>query len=567
MPAFTRRIALVSCLISLFVTLGASALPAQAGAEPLLVGPTEVSSGQVVTYTTNGKCDNDRTRTRVLVTSGDETADDGSPLTVLDAKPEGGFVTVSFEAPIVSEETRIRLLMACPYNGALVAYDITVTIEGPPPAAAPVVVFSDLVFKQDPVLLRAATSASGSRPCDGGKIVAESLVVGPGSGRWEREPKFTVSMNGSIPLMNVLDVGVPVFDGVDDRSTTLLAELVCQTPTERIIYSGNVTVLNQEAPATNSTTIPVDSNVRRAVSVTPSRVRVGEPVTIANTSDSRCTGLIGIEAFAGIQASDQSRISVETLTGSQSGDGWKPTAAGDWVISMEFAEGFVAPDSTRQITLTFICVRPGQSILFRYQPAAFTVAGTEVTVPSSPVTTAGSNTPVSGSPTGAERDQAPDSPGNSATTPSGFGIPTGQTVDAGGNQILPRAYLDGDTQQLIELSTGNVIGEYDPISGQFIDPATGDVTGIVDPATGELIDAATGIQIGQSTRPEGSTDGVSALGLGDDAGDIDATSSDDGGSNILVIVLAAVAGALLVAVVALTISRRKKPNLPPPPAV
>jgi len=547
MPALTRRTTLASCLISVAVALGATAVPVKAGAEPLLVGPTEVSPGQVVTYTTNGKCDDDRTRTRVLVTSGDETADDGSPLSVIDASPEGGFVTVSFEAPIVSEETRIRLLMACPYNGATVVYDITVTIEGPA-VVVPTDVFADLVFKQDPVLLRAATSASGSRPCDGGKIVAQSLVVGPGSGRWERNPKFDVSMNGSIPTMNVLDIGVPVFDGVDDRSTILFAELVCQTPTERIIYSGNVTVLNQEAPATNSTTIPVDSDVRRAVSVTPSRVRVGEPVTIANTGDSRCTGLLGIEAFAGIQASDESKISVETLTGSRSGDGWKPTAAGDWAISMEFAEGFVASDATRQITLTFMCVRPGQSILFRYQPAAFTVAGTDVTNPSSPVTTAGSNAPVSGSPAG-----------------GATGVPTGQTVDAGGNQILPRAYLDGDTQQLIELSTGNVIGEYDPISGQFIDPATGDVTGIVDPATGELIDAATGIQIGQSTRPAGSSDDSSALGLGDDAGDIDATSSDDGGSNILVIVLAAAVGALLVAVVALAISRRKKPNLPPPP--
>lgn len=550
MPALTRRTTLVSCLISLFVTMGTSVVPAQAGAEPLLIGPNEVSPGQVVQYETNGKCDNDVNKPNVLTINGDRTAGNGNPLSVINPSPTGGFVEVAFDVPEVSETTQVRLELLCPVNGVAVRYRKTVTIEGPPPAAAPVVVFADLDFKQDPVLLRAATSASGSRPCDGGKIVAESLVVGPGSGRWEREPKFTVSMNGSIPVMNVLDVGVPVFDGVDDRSTTLLAELVCQTPTERIVYSGNVTVLDQEAPATNSTTIPVDSNVRRAVSVTPSRIRVGEPVTIANAGDSRCTGLIGIEAFAGIQASDQSRISVETLTGSQSGDGWKPTAAGDWAISMEFAEGFVAPDATRQITLTFMCVRPGQSILFRYQPAAFTVAGTAVTTPSSPVTTAGSNAPVSGSPTG----------GTS-------GVPTGQTVDATGNQILPRAYLDGDTQQLIELATGNVIGEYDPISGQFIDPATGDVTGIVDPATGELIDAATGIQIGQSTRPEGSTDGLSALGLGDDAGDAGATSSDDGGSNILVIVLAAVAGALLIAVVALTINRRKKPNLPPPPAV
>ena len=547
MPALTRRTTLVSCLISLVVTLGATAVPVKAGAEPLLVGPAEVSPGQVVQYETNGKCDNDVNKPNVLTINGDRTAGNGNPLSVINPSPTGGFVKVAFDVPEVSETTQVRLELLCPVNGVAVRYRKTVTIEGPA-VVVPTKVFADLVFKQDSVLLRAATSASGSRPCDGGKIVAESLVVGPGSGRWEREPKFTVSMNGSIPLMNVLDVGVPVFDGVDDRSTTLLAELVCQTPTERIIYSGDVIVLNQEAPTTNSTTIPVESNVRRAVSVSPSRVRVGEPVTIASTGDSRCTGLLGIEAFAGIQASDQSRISVETLTGSQSGDGWKPTAAGDWAISMEFATGFVAPDATRQITLTFMCIRPGQSILFRYQPAAFTVAGTDVTTPSSPVTTVGSNAPVSESPTG-----------------GATGVPTGQTVDAGGNQILPRAYLDGDTQQLIELTTGTVIGEYDPVSGQFIDPATGEVTGIVDPATGELIDAATGIQIGQSTRPAGSSDDSSALGLGDDAGDANATSTDDGGSNMLVIALAAVAGALLVAVVALIIGRRKKPNLPPPP--
>lgn len=563
MPALTHRTTLVSCLISLVVTLGATAVPVKAGAEPLLIGPAEVSPGQVVQYETNGKCDNDVNKPTVLTISGDRTASNGNPLSVINPSPTGGLVRVAFNVPEVSETTQVRLELLCPVNGVSVRYRKTVTIQGPA-VVVPTKVFADLVFKQDPVLLRAATSASGSRPCEGGKIVAETLFVGPGSGRWEREPKFTVSMNGSIPLMNVLDVGVPVFDGEDDRSTTLLAELVCQTPTERIIYSGDVIVLNQEAPTTNSTTIPVDSNVRRAVSVTPSRVRVGEPVTIGNTSDSRCTGLIGIEAFAGIQASDESKISVETLTGSRSGDGWKPTAAGDWAISMEFAEGFVAPDATRQITLTFMCVRPGQSILFRYQPAAFTVAGADVTTPSSPVTTAGSNTPVPGPSTGAERDQAPDSPGDSAATPSGFGIPTGQTLDAGGNQILPRAYLDGDTQQLIELTTGTVIGEYDPVSGQFVDPATGEVTGIVDPATGELIDAATGIQIGQSTRPAGSSDDSSTLGLGDDT---DTTSADDGDSNILVIVLAAAVGALLVAVVALTISRRKKPNLPPPPTV
>ena len=547
MPALTHRTTLVSCLISLVVTLGATAVPVKAGAEPLLIGPAEVSPGQVVQYETNGKCDNDVNKPTVLTISGDRTASNGNPLSVINPSPTGGFVKVAFDVPEVSETTQVRLELLCPVNGVAVRYRKTVTIEGPA-VVVPTKVFADLVFKQDSVLLRAATSASGSRPCDGGKIVAESLVVGPGSGRWEREPKFTVSMNGSIPLMNVLDVGVPVFDGVDDRSTTLLAELVCQTPTERIIYSGDVIVLNQEAPTTNSTTIPVESNVRRAVSVSPSRVRVGEPVTIASTGDSRCTGLLGIEAFAGIQASDESNISVETLTGSQSGDEWKPTAAGDWAISMEFATGFVAPDATRQITLTFMCIRPGQSILFRYQPAAFTVAGTDVTTPSSPVTTVGSNAPVSESPTGGAN-----------------GVPTGQTVDAGGNQILPRAYLDGDTQQLIELTTGTVIGEYDPVSGQFIDPATGEVTGIVDPATGELIDAATGIQIGQSTRPAGSSDDSSALGLGDDAGDANATSTDDGGSNMLVIALAAVAGALLVAVVALIIGRRKKPNLPPPP--
>ena len=546
MPALTHRTTLVSCLISLVVTLGATAVPVKAGAEPLLVGPAEVSPGQVVQYETNGKCDNDVNKPNVLTINGDRTAGNGNPLSVINPSPTGGFVKVAFDVPEVSETTQVRLELLCPVNGVSVRYRKTVTIQGPA-VVVPTKVFADLVFKQDSVLLRAATSASGSRPCDGGKIVAESLVVGPGSGRWEREPKFTVSMNGSIPLMNVLDVGVPVFDGENDRSTTLLAELVCQTPTERIIYSGDVIVLNQEAPTTNSTTIPVDSNVRRAVSVTPSRVRVGEPVTIGNTSDSRCTGLIGIEAFAGIQASDESKISVETLTGSRSGDGWKPTAAGDWAISMEFAEGFVAPDATRQITLTFMCIRSGQSILFRYQPAAFTVAGTGVTTPSSPVTTAGSNAPVSGSPTG-----------------GATGVPTGQTIDASGNQILPRAYLDGDTQQLIELTTGTVIGEYDPVSGQFVDPATGEVTGIVDPATGELIDAATGIQIGQSTRPAGSSDDSSTLGLGDDT---DTTSADDGDSNILVIVLAAAVGALLVAVVALTISRRKKPNLPPPPTV
>ena len=552
MPALTRRITLVSCLISLVVALGTSAVPAQAGAEPLLIGPTEVSPGQVATYETNGKCDNDQTRTKVLVVSGDETAEDASSLSVIDASPRGGFVTVSFEAPDVSEETQIRLLMSCPYNGATVIYDVSVTIEGQPLSSEPNNVEANLVFPAD-LTPMSKTRATGDYPCSGGKIVSTQVFVLTGSAKWTTEPVYSASINSSgFPVLDVSSIGRPIFDGEPPNQSIIGARITCSTTRESITHSGEVRVLDDSRPTTTTTPEPPEpvSTQRGAITVSPSRVRVGEPVTIANTSDSRCTDLLGIEAFAGIQASDESNISVETLTGSQSGDGWKPTAVGDWAISMEFAEGFVAPDATRQITLTFMCIRSGQSILFRYQPAAFTVAGTGVTTPSSPVTTAGSNAPVSGSPTG-----------------GATGVPTGQTIDASGNQILPRAYLNGDTQQLIDLSTGNVIGEYDPISGQFIDPATGDVTGIVDPATGELIDAATGIQIGQSTRPEGSTDGLSALGLGDDADDAGATSSDGSDSNILVIVLAAAVGALLVAVVALAISRRKKPNLPPPPSV
>ncbi|MGA1163685.1 MAG: hypothetical protein ACO3V4_11480, partial [Ilumatobacteraceae bacterium] len=323
---------------------------------------------------------------------------------------------------------------------------------------------------------------------------------------------------------------------------------------------------------------PVASNVRGAISVDPAQVTEGQRVTISNTSSSPCAGLVLPYGASGIASTDQGKIDDSIVRGSESGDAIKPDASGNWAVGLTFRDGFLGGQDVRRITVTMACasrVNGATSIDFIYQPAAISVVARGAQAPATtagsgagaPATTAGSTggTPATGSvdpQTGTPVD--PQSGGVAAPSPlGGFSIPSGESVDAAGDLILPRAYLDGDTQQLIEIATGLVIGEYDLVSGQFVDPNTGAVTGIVDPATGELIDAATGIQIGISTTPPSARDGAALLGLGGE-GTAD-EAADDSGSNTLVIVLAAVAGALLLAVIALVVSRRKKPTLPPPP--
>jgi hypothetical protein len=275
---------------------------------------------------------------------------------------------------------------------------------------------------------------------------------------------------------------------------------------------------------------------------------------------------------SGITAADQGTYQFSAVRGTNAADAFAPDAAGNWAIGITFTDDFLDGQDVRRLTVTFVCATRANnstSIEFNYQPAAFSVVARLAEAPATtagagagnPAAPAGSNVSApaassAGSPTGAT---------GSTIDLGGLSIPTGESADSASEPNLPRAYLDGDTQQLIEIATGLVIGEYDVVSGQFVDPRTGEITGIVDPVTGQLIDAATGIQIGISTTPPSATDGATLLGLGD-ATTGDGTTGDDSDSNTLVIVLAAVAGALAVAVVVLALSRRKKTTLPPPPA-
>ncbi len=419
----------------------------------------------------------------------------------------------------------------------------------------------ELVFGDTEVAPFSGIVGSGNRPCTGGKILSRRLFVGAGTGKWVTEPSYRVALKNEIPVFEVLNIGEPVFDADRPGVQTLHAEIVCMNnANDELRYVGFITVRDTNQPAApNPSNPPVASTARGAISVDPAQVTEGQLVTISNTTASPCRDFIFPYGASGFDRGDEGKFEFSISKGSEAGDLFRADASGNWAVSIRFDDGFLAGQDVRRLTATFACgtrVNNQPSINFIYQPAAFSVVARGA---QAPATTAGStgSTPASGS-------VDPQTGGVAAPSPlGGFSIPSGESIDAAGELILPRAYLDGDTQQLIEIATGLVIGEYDLVSGQFVDPNTGTVTGIVDPATGELIDAATGIQIGISTTPPSASDGIALLGLGSE-GNVD-EATDDSGSNTLVIVLAAVAGALLLAVIALIVSRRKKPTLPPPP--
>ena len=482
-----------------------------------------------------------------------------------------------------SGDGEVVIRVKCPVTPEKgIRYTARLSVAGTigPSGGDPNLLTPELVFGDTEVAPFSRIVGSGNRPCTGGKILSRRLFVGGGSGKWETEPSYRVALKNDIPVFEVLNIGKPIFDADRPGVQSLHAEIIClNNVKDELRYEGIITVRDNNQPAApNPGNPPVASNVRGAISVDPAQVTEGQRVTISNTSSSPCAGLVLPYGASGIASTDQGKIDDSIVRGSESGDAIKPDASGNWAVGLTFRDGFLGGQDVRRITVTVACasrVNGATSIDFIYQPAAFSVVARGAQTPATtagsgagaPATTAGStgSTPATGSvdpQTGTPVD--PQTGGVAAPSPlGGFSIPSGESVDAAGDLILPRAYLDGDTQQLIEIATGLVIGEYDLVSGQFVDPNTGAVTGIVDPATGELIDAATGIQIGISTTPPSARDGAALLGLGGD-GTAD-EAADDSGSNTLVIVLAAVAGALLLAVIALVVSRRKKPTLPPPP--
>ena len=546
-----------------------------------LTGPTTADPGDIARFTAQAyNCGEDASRLAVeYELLGDWSTEPTTDLLTIDNEQIVLDVVVGNFAG--NGAIDIRVLCSLPEKRFRYSARLRVTGTAGPSGGDPNAgITPELVFRDTEVAPFSRIVGSGNRPCTGGKILSRRLFVGAGTGKWEKEPSYRVALKNDIPVFEVLNIGKPVFDADRPDIQLVYAEIVClNNVKDELGYVGIITVRDTNQPAApNPGNPPVASNVRGAISVDPAQVTEGQRVTISNTAASPCRDLIFPYGASGLDSGDEDKFEFSISKGSEAGDLFRADASGNWAVSIRFDDGVLAGQDVRRLTVTFACgtrVNNQPSINFVYQPAAFSVVARGAQTPATtagsgagaPATTAGSTggTPatVSVDPqTGTPAD--PQSGGVAAPSPlGGFSIPSGESVDAAGDLILPRAYLDGDTQQLIEIATGLVIGEYDLVSGQFVDPNTGAVTGIVDPATGELIDAATGIQIGISTTPPSARDGAALLGLGGE-GTAD-EAADDSGSNTLVIVLAAVAGALLLAVIALVVSRRKKPTLPPPP--
>ena len=545
-----------------------------------LTGPTTADPGDIARFTARAyNCGEDASRLAVeYELLGDWNTEPTTDLLTIDNEQIVLDVVVGNFAG--NGAIDIRVLCSLPEKRFRYSARLRVTGTAGPSGGDPNAgVTPELVFAAPEIPSQSKTIARGNRPCPGGQITFDEVIVLAGSGKWQVEPRYRAILQNDIPVLDVSSIGKPVFDNEPPSRQTVRARIICRSNGKDLRYDGMVTVLNTDQPtAPNPGTPPVASNVRGAISVDPAQVTEGQRVTISNTAASPCRDLIFPYGASGLDSGDEDKFEFSISKGSEAGDLFRADASGNWAVSIRFDDGFLAGQDVRRLTVTFACgtrVNNQPSINFVYQPAAFSVVARGAQTPATtagsgagaPATTAGSTggTPATGSvdpQTGTPAD--PQSGGVAAPSPlGGFSIPSGESVDAAGDLILPRAYLDGDTQQLIEIATGLVIGEYDLVSGQFVDPNTGAVTGIVDPATGELIDAATGIQIGISTTPPSARDGAALLGLGGE-GTAD-EAADDSGSNTLVIVLAAVAGALLLAVIALVVSRRKKPTLPPPP--
>lgn len=581
------RRALVGLFIGCLVPLAGSATALAVGpgyVDLPLNGPTELRAGESATYSSSaGGCTANAPKLTVDYTlNGDWT----TRPTTQSLTRGGANVKLGMTAGDFSGDGEMVISVFCPLSDAkIVRYRATVTVigtGGPDGGELRTDSRAGLTFKRAELAPGEQVSGQGETPCPGGAITYQNLIVLTGSGRWAQPPQYRVFMNGGSPVMDVTKMGTPVFDGETAERQTIKGEVVCESADARITYEGYVDVIDRAPAGTTAPAAPpVASNVRRAIAVNPASVERSGTIIVSNTAASTCDGLVFLQGSSGLQRSDAGKYEFGVSRGSESGDLIRPDGSGNWALSFTFADDFLGNESSRRLTLSLACGRRNGGTVtfdFLYQPAAFSVVDQLVAAPApggsagsgGSTSTPSSNDTVSPDPAGQSSQDASGSgagapvAGGSGASDSNDGqpslgtalaIPTGDVVDAVGNQILPRAYLDGDTQQLIEFTTGIVIGEYDVVSGQFVDPNTGEVTGIVDPVSGELIDAATGILIGVSVAPDGASNDPTLLGLG---------SQDDGGANVLVIVLAAVAGALLIAVIALVLSRRRTTTASPP---
>ena len=434
-----------------------------------------------------------------------------------------------------------------------------------------------------------------------GSITNRSVYVVEGDGTFATAPRWSSGLVGGSVVVKFESVGVPNYASMENGATsaTVAVAIECAHDGGKKIYEGRFTVekIAASANAGNQPLVP-NNPARGAVVVTPATiVKTGE-FSVKNAAISKCANGWKVLTIAqqGLTPSDRGKLEDRLVVGSETGDAITPQD-GNWEIRITIKDGFLGDRAERRFSLTLACVSgPGNArqTEFLYRPAVFVVRN-EAPVEPNPsgggnvgaaqpaqpaataapaVTAAPGITPATDAPT-TDSTATPVSPAGSAVagatgatpvSPQVGGAATDAAPQVGGGdtnggvveaQQLPRAYLDGNTQQLIEIATGNVIGIYDMESGQFVDPVTGAVTGVVDSATGELIDEATGIVIG--VEIESATATGEALDLSNIGGE---ESSD---SNTLLIVLIAAVAVLLLVVIGLLVKRRQPSAVPPPP--
>jgi len=438
-----------------------------------------------------------------------------------------------------------------------------------------------------------------------GMITNQSVTVLEGDGTFTTAPRWNVGLvNGNV-IVKFESVGVPNFASMDGDATTatVIVAVECVHDNGKKIYEGRFNVLKINAPA-NPRNQPIAPNnpTRGGVIVSPAILVKSGEISVKNAATAKCSNGWKVLTIAaqGLTPSDRGKFEERIVVGSETGDAITPQD-GNWEIRITIKDGFLGDRPERRFGITLACMSgPGNArqTEFLYRPAVFVVraeapvnanpnAGANAggAQPAQPAATAAPA--VSSAPGVAPAAPSTDAPATASTdapvAPAGSiaaGAAPGVTPaapQAGGSsggaapqvgsdtnggvveaQQLPRAYLDGNTQQLIEISTGDVIGIYDMESGQFVDPVTGAVTGVVDSATGELIDEATGIVIGVEI------DSATATGEAIDLSNLGGEESS--GSNTILIVLIAVVAVLLLVIIGLLMKRRQTSTVPPPPS-
>ena len=618
----TRRRSLVAVAVSLAtLAVTAPSLDAAAWQDYPLTGRTELNANQETAYESSQKCDPTDSLAVSITPTGDVTSQPAvatppfrmaSGAVTFKVNPGNfvgrGQIAIVLECrPADPARRGKRFKLKVAVNGTAIA---------PAPAPAPgaqgggnapagagvqsgtLTPANARVKEGQPVTMR------GDLLCaPDGMISSQSVSVLEGDGTFTTAPRWNVGLvNGNV-IVKFESVGVPNFASMDGDATTatVIVAVECVHDNGKKIYEGRFNVLKINAAA-NPRNQPIAPNnpLRGGVIVSPAILVKSGEISVKNAATAKCSNGWKVLTIAaqGLTPSDRGKFEERIVVGSETGDAITPQD-GNWEIRITIKDGFLGDRPERRFGITLACMSgPGNArqTEFLYRPAVFVVraeapvnanpnAGANAggAQPAQPAATAAPA--VSSAPGAAPATEAPATastdapvapagsiaagaaPGVTPAAPQAGGSSTGAAPQASGGdtnggvveaQQLPRAYLDGNTQQLIEISSGNVIGIYDMESGQFVDPVTGAVTGVVDSATGELIDEATGIVIGVEI------DSATATGEAIDLSNLGGEESSD--SNTILIVLIAVVAVLLLVIIGLLVKRRQTSTVPPPPS-